>query len=137
VASFFLLLSVAVKIDRWSLELLWRDRPYVAFLILVIGLLCMFLYIQIDKWKLARLSQQIKGQESESKATNQDAFYKLTNRQKEVYNLIIAGRTNKEIMRELFIEASTLKTHINQIYRKLGIKSRKELKWFHDSNLPN
>lgn len=52
----------------------------------------------------------------------------LTERQREVYDLIISGKTNKEIMAELFIEQSTLKSHINQIYRKLDIKSRSELK---------
>ncbi|MCL4159020.1 UNVERIFIED_CONTAM: hypothetical protein GTU68_024707 [Idotea baltica] len=31
-------------------------------------------------------------------------------------------------MSELFIEQSTLKSHINQIYKKLNIKSRHELK---------
>jgi DNA-binding NarL/FixJ family response regulator len=52
----------------------------------------------------------------------------LTERQREVYNLIISGKTNKEIMTELFIEQSTLKSHINQIYKKLNIKKRSELK---------
>ncbi len=52
----------------------------------------------------------------------------LTMRQKEVYDLIISGKTNKEIISELFIEQSTLKTHINQIYKKLNIKNRNELK---------
>ena len=52
----------------------------------------------------------------------------LTERQREVYNLIVSGKTNKEIMTELFIEQSTLKSHINQIYKKIGIKSRRELK---------
>lgn len=30
-ASFFLLLSVAVKFDRSSLELIWFDRPFITF----------------------------------------------------------------------------------------------------------
>ena len=52
----------------------------------------------------------------------------LSDRQKEVYVLILAGKTNKEIMTTLFIEQSTLKSHINQIYKKLNIKSRRDLK---------
>ncbi len=35
-------------------------------------------------------------------------------------------------MAELHIELSTLKTHINQIYKILGIKSRKETKNFNN-----
>jgi DNA-binding CsgD family transcriptional regulator len=42
--------------------------------------------------------------------------------------MIIVGKTNKEIMSELFIEQSTLKSHINQIYKQLNIKNRNELK---------
>ena len=53
---------------------------------------------------------------------------RLTERQRKVYDLILLGKTNKEIMSELFIEQSTLKSHINQIYKKLNIKSRRELK---------
>lgn len=53
---------------------------------------------------------------------------RLTERQRKVYDLILLGKTNKEIMSELFIEQSTLKSHINQIYKKLDIKSRRELK---------
>ncbi|MBK8633661.1 MAG: response regulator transcription factor [Saprospiraceae bacterium] len=52
----------------------------------------------------------------------------MSERQREVYDLIISGKTNKEIMTELFIEQSTLKSHINQIYKKLNISNRKALK---------
>ena len=38
------------------------------------------------------------------------------------------GKSNKEIMDELCIELSTLKTHINKIYKTLGITSRKQIK---------
>ncbi len=68
-------------------------------------------------------------EQSKIKSEGMDALLNtLTERQREVYDLIISGRTNKEIMTELFIEQSTLKSHINQIYRKLDIKNRKELK---------
>lgn len=43
-------------------------------------------------------------------------------------NLIISGKSNKEIIEMLFIEPSTLKTHINKIYKILELNSRKELR---------
>ncbi|GLB47968.1 response regulator transcription factor [Neptunitalea lumnitzerae] len=44
-----------------------------------------------------------------------------------VKNLILAGKTNKEIAATLFISVSTVKTHITNIYSKLQVSSRKEL----------
>lgn len=52
---------------------------------------------------------------------------KLTQREREILTLIVAEKKNKEISNELFVELSTIKTHLNNIYRKTGIKTRKEL----------
>jgi len=51
----------------------------------------------------------------------------LTTQEQKVANAIKQGKTNKEIASELFISLSTVKTHINSIYKKLGVGSRKEL----------
>lgn len=50
----------------------------------------------------------------------------LTAKEEEVLSLIGVGQSNKEIASTLFISAATVKTHINSIYRKAGIRSRKE-----------
>lgn len=50
----------------------------------------------------------------------------LTLKEIEVLNLIGAHKTNKEIAQALFVSDATIKTHINNIYRKTGVKSRKE-----------
>jgi ATP/maltotriose-dependent transcriptional regulator MalT len=47
----------------------------------------------------------------------------LTARELEVAQLIVQGFSNEEISKKLFISRSTLKTHINSIYKKLGDKS--------------
>lgn len=44
-----------------------------------------------------------------------------------VRNLILQGKTNKEIASELFISLSTVKTHITNLYGKLNITNRAEL----------
>ena len=48
----------------------------------------------------------------------------LSERELEVLALIAAGESNGEIARKLFISTSTVKTHINRLYRKLGACSR-------------
>ena len=44
-----------------------------------------------------------------------------------VRNLILEGKSNKEIANELFISLSTVKSHITNIYGKLNVDNRQEL----------
>ena len=38
--------------------------------------------------------------------------------------LIAAGRSNQEIAAELFVSEATVKTHINNIFAKVGVRDR-------------
>ncbi|MBN1993702.1 MAG: response regulator transcription factor [Anaerolineae bacterium] len=48
----------------------------------------------------------------------------LSERELEVLRLIAAGLSNREIAAELVVAVSTVKTHVNNIYRKLDVSSR-------------
>ena len=48
----------------------------------------------------------------------------LSERELEVLQLAAAGKSNREIARELFVTAGTVKAHIKNIYRKLDVHSR-------------
>ncbi len=48
----------------------------------------------------------------------------LTPREAEVLRLIAAGRSNREIARELFVSEATVKTHVNRIFAKTGSRDR-------------
>ena len=48
----------------------------------------------------------------------------LTDREKELVELIYEGRSNAEIAEALFISESTVKTHIYNIFKKMRIKNR-------------
>lgn len=50
----------------------------------------------------------------------------LTARETEIFLLIYNGKTNKEIASTYFVEVSTIKTHINNLYSKLGVSNRRE-----------
>jgi len=52
---------------------------------------------------------------------------RLSMREHDVYELILQGRSNKEIARTLFISESTTKVHVRHIYEKLGVHTRAEL----------
>jgi two-component system, NarL family, response regulator LiaR len=52
---------------------------------------------------------------------------RLTRRESEVLEQLQAGRTNAQIAHELSIGLETVRTHARNIYRKLGVSSRREL----------
>lgn len=121
-------IAVSIRGSNSEVKLILHNYPALITLLITVSLFLVAIYFQINKKKISNLSNQIKEQ-SQFKDDGIDTHLdRLTERQKEVYDLIISGKTNKEIMTELFIEQSTLKSHINQIYRKLDIKNRKGLK---------
>lgn len=57
----------------------------------------------------------------------QPIFPELSKQERTIQDLILQGKTNKEIANELFISISTVKTHITNIYGKLKVSNRQEL----------
>ncbi|MEU6593906.1 AAA family ATPase [Streptomyces sp. NPDC046881] len=51
----------------------------------------------------------------------------LTESEFRVAVLAVRGYTNREIAHRLFVTASTVEQHLTRVYRKLGVKGRKEL----------
>lgn len=51
----------------------------------------------------------------------------LTAREWQVAELLRAGRSNKDIARQLDVGLSTVKTHLINLFRKLGVSNRTEL----------
>lgn len=51
----------------------------------------------------------------------------LTRREQEIMELIVRGKSNKEIEAQLCISFSTVKNHAYNLYRKLGVSSRAQL----------
>jgi len=52
----------------------------------------------------------------------------LTAQEQNVFDLLLENHSNKEIANTLFVSVSTVKSHINSIYKKLNINSRDEAK---------
>lgn len=51
----------------------------------------------------------------------------LTPREADVLELLRAGRSNGEIAQALHVSIETVRTHARRIYRKLGVRTRREL----------
>jgi two-component system nitrate/nitrite response regulator NarL len=53
-----------------------------------------------------------------------DVGTKLTPREQEVLRLVAEGESAPDIATRLYIETSTVKTHLQNIYEKLGVSER-------------
>ncbi|MDE7250631.1 MAG: LuxR C-terminal-related transcriptional regulator, partial [Lachnospiraceae bacterium] len=66
--------------------------------------------------------------EEEKEGKEELDFSKLTRQEKVVAELVKQGLTNREIGEELCISESTVKKHLSNIFEKLEIGSRRELR---------
>ena len=71
----------------------------------------------------ARLQRFFAGLEDEPVA---EAFPELTDREREVLDLIAAGHNNNQIAEELVISPKTVRNHVTSIYSKLQVADRAE-----------
>lgn len=121
---------VSFQYGRNGLKLFIIDFPTMAILFASIIAVCAFIWLKIEKRKSQQLINELKKKINKEQAEITPLLSELSLRQIEVFDLILQGKSNKEILIELNIELSTLKTHINQIYKILGIKNRREAQQF-------
>jgi DNA-binding CsgD family transcriptional regulator len=55
------------------------------------------------------------------------AEFHFSARERDIVQMILKGKSNKEIEQELFISSHTVKNHIYHIFQKAGVKSRGQL----------
>ena len=63
-------------------------------------------------------------QESRSQKHEESELDSLTEREREVFNLVAMGLTNKEIAEKLVITTNTVKRHLKAIFEKLNVHTR-------------
>ncbi|MGO1949272.1 MAG: response regulator [Mycobacteriaceae bacterium] len=75
----------------------------------------------------------LRTREGESGGTPEppDAEVHLTGREEEVLALIAEGHANRRIAGELFISETTVKTHLGNLFAKLGVTSRVQAALWH------
>ncbi len=87
---------------------------YLMYVVLALSLLGnVFLFLRLKKWQ---------------SKTAKNAKELLTPQELKVMELIVQDKSNKDIADTLFVSVSTIKTHINNIYKKLNVQSREDVK---------
>ncbi len=91
---------------------------------IILAIICIFLSISKipgDIKKLLHIDAVIQSGEIKTDILG------ITQREQEVLQLLITGKTYKEIAAELFISLPTVKTHVSNIYSKAQVRNRLEL----------
>jgi DNA-binding CsgD family transcriptional regulator len=65
--------------------------------------------------------------DTETVSSSHDDAASLTSSEARVASLAVNGYTNREIANKLYITPSTVEQHLTRVYRKLNVKSRKDL----------
>ena len=74
----------------------------------------------VEKYRTAEASL-------ESRCARAALEHDLTKREEEMLALLLEGRTRAEIARVLYVSDNTVKTHIRNLYRKMGVGGREDL----------
>ena len=67
------------------------------------------------------------GASVESRCARAAREYDLTRREEEVLALLLEGCSRSEIARELYVSGDTVKSHVRNLYRKMGVSGKDEL----------
>jgi DNA-binding NarL/FixJ family response regulator len=89
-----------------------------------------------DTWIAPAMQRSLVELATARPATGGVAAARLTDREHEVLLAMARGESNGEIARSLFITEATVKTHVNNIFGKLGVTTRAQaIAWAWESGL--
>ena len=75
--------------------------------------------------EVAEKAMQIFRREPNNPKVNIDEFH-LTKREKEVLNFLVSGKTYKQIADEMIVSPFTIRSHMENLYRKLDVHNKAE-----------
>jgi DNA-binding CsgD family transcriptional regulator/streptogramin lyase len=90
----------------------------------IVFLLVVFIVYYWHQSRMKRLTLRLKNEKEMERIVEK---YNISAREQEILNLIMKGKSNKEIEDALFISMPTVKTHISNIYKKFAVKNRLKL----------
>lgn len=121
----FALSSIGFSFDGKVFLWFWQRYPIIPILLLLFVFFALRFWLKLE---IERQRQQIYSEYSQNiePKEREDLKNLLSVREVEVLELITKVLSNKEIAEKLFISLSTVKTHINNIYKILEVKNRRE-----------
>ncbi|AUC84445.1 hypothetical protein CW731_03630 [Polaribacter sp. ALD11] len=119
-------MGVIKLLDKTQLKIVPHDNKLQNVIKLPISFIKDFLFFfditPDDLPKLISFSKELE-KNRQFVITNKNRFNSLTDKEKEVFILVIKGKTSNEIAKILFIETSTVSTHRKRVKQKLNLES--------------
>lgn len=124
---FTALSAIGFSFSNNQVDWFWSKAPYLAILLMFLTFVASKIWLKIDRQNQDdRLKAILSDLGHKGYGSGNPLLVKLSEREREVLKKIGEGKRNKQIADELFISLSTVKTHINNIYRVLKVSNRKE-----------
>jgi DNA-binding NarL/FixJ family response regulator len=109
-----------------ALGLQWLEYQYLvrAYPFQTYAAIIALAFLGLGVWAGARLFRR----PPPAPGVNQRALESLgiSSREREVLELLAAGRSNKEIARQLDVSPNTVKTHVAKLFEKMSVRRRTE-----------
>jgi DNA-binding NarL/FixJ family response regulator len=83
--------------------------------------------VWVGQQMMQRLIHETRLQSTENSSYDNKLLEELTNREREIAELVALGKTNLEIGTELEITERTVKSHLGSVFSKLNVTSRLNL----------
>lgn len=98
----------------------WKTPVFIGICVLLTAMLLFVFLRQFRKLKKLPISAEVDVGQITTR-------YKLTNRERDMLELLLKGKSIKNMAQELYISESTVQKHIYSIYKKLKISNRMQL----------
>ena len=105
----------------FPLDLLFFRESYFKLVYLSFAILAAYLYYFISRRYILTYEQADVASDQILKK------YGISDREAEIIGLLIEGLSNQQIAKQLYISPNTVKTHIKNIYAKVGVNNRLQL----------
>ncbi|MCB0553294.1 MAG: helix-turn-helix transcriptional regulator [Phaeodactylibacter sp.] len=117
---FAVLLAVGFSFQSGKILWFWYDMPLVGTFLIALVILLSHFWLQAER---RRHFEQFTEEKENALLTR---YERLSSRELEIIGKLRTGKSNQEIAGELFVELSTVKSHLNRIYKKLEVRNRRE-----------
>lgn len=119
-ASNYVIISKVGPTLQWNLSFYWL------YALILLGFGISWIYAGAINKEYQKVKAVVSKTET-AEAILQAKLKTLSRKEQEVLSLILEKKNNQQISDELFISLSTLKSHINHIYKKLEVSKRQEI----------
>ena len=122
---FLALCSIGFSFEGETFFWFWQKYPIIPILLLFFAFFAVRYWLKLE---IEKQRQQIQTEFLKNNGCKEQTDFRklLSPREIEVLQLINNGLSNKEIADNLYVSLSTVKTHINNIYKILEVKNRRE-----------